>query len=640
MNHEFANEGNSPVLKVDHPRDQFSLSRATLHASNVDAKCQKDVNNVVKALPSNKIPVLKFSIEQMPVCSDEEVFADELHESNSSLTSASGFDELATETHRPTMSETCDTISVVRIQKRDSSSSFDPSSGSFYCDELEHVRSYDDRRDIASPVLRKESEPPISLRRYEPTLEDLMTIMEFDEPNAHDDSPTKETFDLIESAYVMTSAANRICVKRDIQDSSSELFPNSSLEFSKDLSSDYNTIPKRDEMTPSFNAFFGDHEPNNKKEEVQSNHKKGMEGKCSPNRPHPALEYPLLYFLLRRWSWLFEKIKIPYAYRWRLAYPLQRNVPYGTSLRKLGIYSTWGELLLLIPFFVGICFCLIYTIVFPSVSVTGKIARYGLIASFVFAQRNSLVTLAIGMPFDRGLFYHKLSGRVAGIAGVLHTAAFFIDPKYKDVHKNDFCGGAFTGSVNISGSVLMLIVIGIFISALSRIRQRVYEVFYFLHVIFSAGIITCAFFHSGILVPILGALTWGVDLYIRSIVMARTRYPQKASLKVVSDTVVEVSFPKTAAFAYNPGQYVYLAIPEISWLQWHPFSISSSPKQRVVTLHIRKVGNWTKDLFELSKKKSNVSILLEGPYGNLSIDLMNDRKYENVLVISGGIGSK
>jgi NAD(P)H-flavin reductase len=59
-----------------------------------------------------------------------------------------------------------------------------------------------------------------------------------------------------------------------------------------------------------------------------------------------------------------------------------------------------------------------------------------------------------------------------------------------------------------------------------------------------------------------------------------------------------------------------------------------------VTLHIRKAGNWTTAIFELAKKKSEVEMLLEGPYGNLSVDIMVDRKYKNILLISGGIGRK
>jgi predicted ferric reductase len=138
----------------------------------------------------------------------------------------------------------------------------------------------------------------------------------------------------------------------------------------------------------------------------------------------------------------------------------------------------------------------------------------------------------------------------------------------------------------------------------------------------------------------LALLTWGVDLFIRSIVMARTRYPREAHLKIISDNVLEVSFPKTAFFAYNPGQYIYLSVPEISWLQWHPFSMSSAPKQQLVTLHIRKAGKWTQALFELAKSKENVVIAMEGPYGSISVDISCDRKYKNIMLISGGIGSK
>jgi len=358
----------------------------------------------------------------------------------------------------------------------------------------------------------------------------------------------------------------------------------------------------------------------------------------SPNRPHPALATPLLYFFLRRCPWLFERIKTLYAFRWSVAYPLQKRVPFSFALRKVGIYLTWGEVFLLLPFFGAIIAGILYTVLFPSVKTTGKVTRFALIAAFVFCQRNSLFTLLLGVPFDRSIFYHKLAGRVAGVTGALHTVAFFIDPTFQDAQRNDMLAGVFTGQV-ISGSVLMLLIAGITVSSLPRFRRQLFELFYYAHVVFTVGMVVCAFFHSGKLVPIIALLTWGADLFIRYIVMARTRYPRNAFLNKISDTVVEVSFPKTAAFAYNPGQYVFLAIPEISWLQWHPISISSSPKQRVVTLHIRKAGNWTAALFELAREKKEVSILLEGPYGNISVDIMSDKTYKNIMLISGGIGS-
>jgi predicted ferric reductase len=60
---------------------------------------------------------------------------------------------------------------------------------------------------------------------------------------------------------------------------------------------------------------------------------------------------------------------------------------------------------------------------------------------------------------------------------------------------------------------------------------------------------------------------------------------------------------------------------------------------KTVTIHIRRAGDWTNALYELAKKKSEISIMMEGPYGSLGVDLVGDR-YKMVMLVSGGIGSK
>jgi predicted ferric reductase len=534
-------------------------------------------------------------------------------------------------------------ISSIIISAFDDSAT-DPSGGSFALDDSvvgTSSRTRSNNHDI--PQVEQEptkNDTVTAVPKLEATLEDLMSIIEFDDPDFIEDASFHETLNshVVLSSYSTTPTLHS-SINKKFYDSSSEFFPNSSLELIKANARDDFPMSRFDGGSGGRGNTTMTNKPIERVRKM-SEVLEVQDEKCTPNRPHPALEYPLLYFFLRRCQWLFDAIKIPYAYRWRLSYPLQQNVPFGTRLQKFGIHSTWGELLLLIPFYISILLCMMYTVVTPSVSMTGKVARYGLISTLVFAQKNSLVTLLLGMPCDRGLFYHKLSGLVACIASALHAVAFFLDPKFQHIYSHDFCRGVITGQVNVTGSVMMLVILAICISAMPRVRRRMYEIFYYLHIVLATGLLVGAFFHAGLVLPIAAAGTWGVDLFIRSIVMARTRYPRKATLKIVSDTVIELTFPKTTAFAYNPGQYVHLAIPEISWLQWHPFSISSSPKQRVVTLHIRKVGNWTTAVFDLCKKQTEVSILLEGPYGNLSVDLMTDRKYKNVMLISGGIGSK
>jgi NADPH oxidase 1 len=50
------------------------------------------------------------------------------------------------------------------------------------------------------------------------------------------------------------------------------------------------------------------------------------------------------------------------------------------------------------------------------------------------------------------------------------------------------------------------------------------------------------------------------------------------------------------SFRYLAGQWLWLNIPELSHIQLHPFTITSSPSDDYVSLHIRCVGDWTDDL--------------------------------------------
>lgn len=47
---------------------------------------------------------------------------------------------------------------------------------------------------------------------------------------------------------------------------------------------------------------------------------------------------------------------------------------------------------------------------------------------------------------------------------------------------------------------------------------------------------------------------------------------------------------------YLAGQWLWLCIPSISHLQWHPFTITSAPSDSYVSIHIRCVGDWTDEL--------------------------------------------
>ena len=149
-----------------------------------------------------------------------------------------------------------------------------------------------------------------------------------------------------------------------------------------------------------------------------------------PNNPHPSLEYPVLYFILKCLpNCVMIWIRKVYTIRWELSYPLQRRLPLSKKfLRKIGISLTWGEALLWAPFIIILIQGMLSSFVNPSVTESGLVARLPLAICFLTANHNSILSLLLGIPFERAVKYHKVSGYTAFINGIFHTyIAFVVD---------------------------------------------------------------------------------------------------------------------------------------------------------------------------------------------------------------------
>lgn len=85
---------------------------------------------------------------------------------------------------------------------------------------------------------------------------------------------------------------------------------------------------------------------------------------------------------------------------------------------------------------------------------------------------------------------------------------------------------------------------------------------------------------------------------------------------------------------YNALSFVFLQVRELSWLQWHPFSVSSSPLDGKyhMSILIKVLGEWTAKLrdniLHISeatpeeeqplKPQPKLTASIEGPYGHES----------------------
>ncbi|KFK30616.1 hypothetical protein AALP_AA6G004600 [Arabis alpina] len=92
---------------------------------------------------------------------------------------------------------------------------------------------------------------------------------------------------------------------------------------------------------------------------------------------------------------------------------------------------------------------------------------------------------------------------------------------------------------------------------------------------------------------------------------------------------------------YTPTSTLFVNIPSISKLQWHPFTITSSSNLEAETLSImiKSEGKWSTKLYQMLSSSdhtdSTLSVSVEGPYGPASIDFL---RHDSLVMVSGGSG--
>ncbi|MBA0792530.1 hypothetical protein Gohar_017023 [Gossypium harknessii] len=124
---------------------------------------------------------------------------------------------------------------------------------------------------------------------------------------------------------------------------------------------------------------------------------------------------------------------------------------------------------------------------------------------------------------------------------------------------------------------------------------------------------------------------------------------------VYPGNVLSLHMSKPQGFKYKSGQYMFVNCSAVSPFEWHPFSITSSPGDDYLSVHIRTLGDWTRHLKTvfsqvcqppaagksglLRAEGTNTSfpkILIDGPYGAPAQDY---KKYDVVLLVGLGIGA-
>ena len=278
-------------------------------------------------------------------------------------------------------------------------------------------------------------------------------------------------------------------------------------------------------------------------------------------------------------------------------------------------------------------------------------------------SRNSIWSLVFGVSYESLIVYHKCIAAVFFVVVTLHMflvwRVYYMNHTWpKDVlsvptkyHSTDFT----IPSVSVS-YFIMIICMGV--CALEINRRRHHELFWFAHR-FATILFLIVLWHATMAwyYVLIGLILYTVDHVIRfSRVVGTSVIIEQATVLEASDSSVTCltyranetlvsAYGKKAPLKYQMGQYFFVNIPEISILEWHPFSISSCPSDLMITHHIKNMGEnqWTgrlantvKRIEKLDSKKAlrRIVMNIDGPYGSP----LRASQYDAILFVSGGIG--
>ncbi|GAA94689.1 uncharacterized protein L969DRAFT_94681 [Mixia osmundae IAM 14324] len=289
--------------------------------------------------------------------------------------------------------------------------------------------------------------------------------------------------------------------------------------------------------------------------------------------------------------------------------------------------------------------------------------------------------LAWLMPLDEGTWFHRQTAYSLLFFTIVHVTAHYINfygVEITQVRPQAAWQIHYDSPAGITGHVMLLLMLLMYTTAHHSMRKQCFEAFWYTHHLaffFMLGLYTHATgcFVRGSLpgepVQCLGYNSWRVTiiggiLYFCERVWREIRSRRRTRIVGVlmhPSGTMEIRFKKSS-MSYRAGQWCFLCIPEVSRLQWHPFTISSAPDDPFISVHVRQVGDWTQAVgtrlgctaIATSKTEKKLAarpsvfepvtmphgfvmpyLKVDGAYGAPAEDVF---KYEVAVLVGAGIG--
>jgi predicted ferric reductase len=256
---------------------------------------------------------------------------------------------------------------------------------------------------------------------------------------------------------------------------------------------------------------------------------------------------------------------------------------------------------------------------FSQTEIWGYLSTANSLLVAIPATRNSFLVWITQLSIDQTIMYHRWLGRLTIVESFIHF--FCALNKYSLFPQKSLYGSIALGCLGIIG-----------LTSIEYFRRKAFNFFFYSHHIFFLYYVMGSL-HSELFFTYTCVATgiYGLDRIIRWV---RGIYPRRVTLvENLTDKIIRVQFPKYKYSKQRVGQYVFLNFPQISLLEWHPFTLANGPNESFQEVYIKNLGNHTEQLLQRVQKDSWVRV--DGPYGYWPF---NHTLYPHILFVCGGIG--
>nr|XP_043632684.1 ferric reduction oxidase 4-like [Erigeron canadensis] len=270
--------------------------------------------------------------------------------------------------------------------------------------------------------------------------------------------------------------------------------------------------------------------------------------------------------------------------------------------------------------------------------------RLGYIGNITWAflffpvTRGSSILRLVGLTSESSVKYHIWLGHISMVLFTAHSVGFVIYWGITDqmVLMKEWSK---TYLSNVAGEIAFALALIMWVTSIPRVRRKMFEIFFYTH---QTYILYLFFYiiHVGVayfclILP--GIFLFLIDRYLRFLQSRKS--VRLISARILPCDALELNFSKITGLDYNPTSILFVNVPLISKLQWHPFTVTSNANTEpdTISIVIKCQGTWSHKLYQQLSGSSidRLQASLEGPYGPTSPHFLS---YENLVLISGGSG--